>query len=94
MMLMPSIKLRVARSHSAKMSTPLVGSASMAFASSGRFFMSLPEAFSRKILLHPSRAQGGDLAIEILIDAAHPRIADSHRFCPQRFATISYPRRR
>jgi hypothetical protein len=51
MMWMPSIRLRVAWSHSAKTSTPFVGSASMALLSAGRFLMSLPDTLSRKIWL-------------------------------------------
>jgi hypothetical protein len=47
MISMPSIRLRVARSHSASTSTPLVASASMALASSSRFLTSRPDAFSR-----------------------------------------------
>jgi hypothetical protein len=46
MMWVPSTRLRVALSHSASTSTPLVGSASIAFSSAGLFLMS----FARGLL--------------------------------------------
>jgi hypothetical protein len=78
MMLMPSIKLRVARSHSAKMSTPLVGSASMAFASSGRFFYVLAGSFFAENFVTPLPRAGrrsGDRDFDRRCSPAHSRFS-------------------